>query len=77
MFQTELEVYRRHQAELQAANPGGGFVVIMGNEILGIWQSRVDALKAGIDRYGNVEFLVKNIIERDAIISFSRNLAFL
>lgn len=76
MFEKELEVYKRVRAEYLAQNPQGGFVVIKGEEILGVWQSRLDALKAGIDKYGDVPFLVKNINESDIAINFSRNLVF-
>jgi len=61
---------------LQSENPGGGFVVINGTEISGVWQSRTDAIKAGIEKYGNVSFLVKDINESPTRFNFSRNIAF-
>lgn len=76
MFEKELEVYKRIKADYLAQYPQGGFVVIKAEEVLGIWQSRLDALKAGIDKYGDVPFLVKNINESDIVINFSRNLVF-
>jgi hypothetical protein len=76
MFEKELEVYKRVKADYLTQYPQGGFVVIKGDEVLGIWQSRLDALKAGIDKYGDVPFLVKNINESDIVVNFSRNLVF-
>ncbi|HUW05518.1 MAG TPA: hypothetical protein VMW01_04590 [Williamwhitmania sp.] len=76
MFEKELEVYKKIKADYLAQSPQGGFVVIKGEEVLGIWQSRLDALKAGIDKYGDVPFLVKNINESDIVVNFSRNLIF-
>lgn len=76
MFEKELEVYSRVKDKYLSSYPQGGFIVINGEEILGIWQSRIDALQAGIDKYGNVPFLVKNINEDEIVINFSRNLIF-
>ena len=76
MFEKELIIYNQQKTALLASNPTGGFVVIKGDEVLGVWQTRIDALKAGIEKYGNVVFLIKNITENDTTINFSRNLTF-
>lgn len=76
MLEKELEVFNTINAELQSQYPNGGFVVIKDENVLGVWSSRIDALKAGIEKYGNVEFLVKNIFDSDAVINFSKNLMF-
>lgn len=76
MFEKELEIFKKIKADLLSQYSSGGFVVIKGDEILGVWQSRLDALKSGIDKYGDVPFLVKNINESDIVINFSRNLIF-
>ncbi|HEY9123258.1 MAG TPA: hypothetical protein PK252_02685 [Bacteroidales bacterium] len=75
MFEKELEIFKKIKADL-LSQYSGGFVVIKGDEVLGVWQSRLDALKSGIDKYGDVPFLVKNINESDIVINFSRNLIF-
>ena len=76
MLEKELETYNKVQSDLQQQNPNGGIVVIKDEEILGVWQTRIDALKAGFDKYGNVQFLVKNIMERNVAANFSRDLKF-
>ena len=76
MLEIELKTYYEKKAVLQAKYPDGGFVVIKGEEILGVWQTRVDALRAGIEKYGNVSFLVKDIMESNIVAYFSRNLKF-
>lgn len=76
MLEKELKTYHSNKFRLQSENSSGGFVVINGNEILGVWRDRLDALKAGIEKYGNVPFLVKNIYDDDTKIYFSRNLTF-
>jgi hypothetical protein len=63
----EITVYNAQKAELQLKNPNGGFVVIRDKEVLGVWQTRADALRAGIQKYGNVSFLVKDIFESPPI----------
>lgn len=76
MLEKELETFNLKKAELILQHRNGGFVVIKDEEILGVWQSRMDALKAGIDKFGNVPFLVKNITESDIAVNFTRNLIF-
>jgi len=76
MFELELNIYNVNRAKLQQEYPTGGYVVIMGEEILGVWHDRTDALRAGIEKYGNVAFLVKDINESDIRVNFTRNLMF-
>lgn len=71
---TEMNVFERNQPQLQHDNPEGGFVVINGEEILGVWRARVDALREGIEKYGNVQFLVRDINESDEPVNFTRNI---
>jgi len=81
MFEIEIEKFKEIQAQFKPEYPNGGFVVIKGNELLGIWHNRLDALRAGIDKYGNVPFLVKDIRNNpddvNNAINFSRNIEFI
>lgn len=63
MFEKELVHYKKIQARLQAENPKGGFVVIKGETVLGVWISRQEATKQAADVYGSEAYLVKNINE--------------
>lgn len=76
MLDKELKKYKEVKALLQSQYPSGGFVVIKDEEVLGVWNNRMDALKTGIEKYGNVSFLVKDINESDISINFTRNIAF-
>jgi hypothetical protein len=77
MLEKELRIFNENKAKLKEANPSGGYVVIKDEKILGVWNDRQDALRAGIQEYGNVPFLVKDIGESDSRInSFSRDLVF-
>ena len=64
-LEAEMEVFRRNQPMLQRENPEGGFVIINGDEILGVWRARPDALRVGIEKYGDVPFLVRDINNDD------------
>lgn len=77
MLRRELTYFKKIQDELRAKNPNGGYVVIKDNEVLGIWLNRTDALKVGIDKWGNVPFLVKDINDDiNKAVNFSRNIKF-
>ena len=76
MLEKELEKYHQIKATLQHENPNGGFVVIKDDKVLGVWQARIDALRAGINEFGDVSFLVKDINEGIVAANFSRDLKF-
>lgn len=77
MFEIEIKVFNSEKAKLLESNPNGGFVVIKDSEVLGIWNDRVDAIKEGIEKWGNVPFLVKSLRESDiSNINFTRKVQF-
>lgn len=77
MLEKEISYFEKIQDELRATNPNGGFAVIKDEELLGIWLNRIDALKAGVQKWGAVSFLVKDINDDlNQVINFSRNLKF-
>ena len=61
MLEREIAYFEKIQPELRASNQAGGFAVIKDEELLGIWLNRTDALKAGVQKWGVVPFLVKDI----------------
>lgn len=73
-LQTEFETLGRNLASLREKHPSGGYVVIRGSEILGVWRDRVDALQAGVDKWGDVRFLVRDLFTDDKPLNFSRDL---
>lgn len=77
MFEQEITLFKSIQDELRSKNPEGGFAVINGDKLLGVWVNRSDALKEGIEEYGNISFLVKDINDDiNHMINFTRNLTF-
>ena len=76
-LEAEIKYFHKLQSDLVANNPNGGFVVIKGETVLGIWLNRMDAIKEGVEAYGNVSFLVKNINDNATqFINYSRPLTF-
>ncbi len=76
MFEQELKTLKENLPSLKQVNPQGGFVVIKDKEILGVWLNRQDALKQGIEKYGNQPFLVRDINEQNTVLNFSKPLVF-
>ena len=76
-LEKEMSYFKKLQNELQAKNPAGGFAVIKNDKLLGIWLNRIDAIKQGIEAFGNVSFLVKDInYNPNHIASYSRPLKY-
>ena len=76
MLELELKKFKEIQGSLKEEHPSGGFVVIKEDDVLGVWNDRVDALRQGIEKYGDVQFLVKNIMDDNTAVNFSRHLEF-
>jgi hypothetical protein len=73
-FKNELDTYEREKERLICENEGR-FVVIHGNDILGVWDTYEDALKSGYEKVKLERFLVKQIQGIDQIHFFTRDLA--
>lgn len=68
----ELETYRRELPGLLAHE--GKFVLIHGDVVSGIFDTREQALQAGYDRFGLDVFLAKQIAAKEKPLYFSRNI---
>jgi hypothetical protein len=71
--QQELETYKSRLPDL-AANEGK-FALISGKDVVGIFDSYADALKAGYEKLDLRPFLIKQISTVEHISFFSRSLA--
>ncbi|MCI0461643.1 MAG: hypothetical protein L0Z62_32230 [Gemmataceae bacterium] len=71
-LEREIETYRRKLPELLADK--GKFVVIHGEEVIGIFDAINDALRAGYERFLDEPFLVRAIQETEPILYTSRSL---
>ena len=66
----ELDTYAAHRDEL-LREAHGKFVLIHGTELAGIYDSQMAAIAAGYGRFGNVPFLVKQIVPVETPLPFS------
>jgi hypothetical protein len=73
VLEVELKTYEQHRDEL-LGTAKGKFVLIHGEEIIGTYESQMDAIAEGYRRFGNVPFLVKQIVEIEIPASFVSNL---
>ena len=71
-LERELAIYTEHLMDLLPNE--GKYVVIKGEEVLGVYDSLDGALSAGYERYGDVDFLVKQISAVEPIEHFSRDI---
>jgi hypothetical protein len=70
-LEKELETFRRKLQELQAEHEGK-FVLIHGDEVVDVFTSYDDAIKAGYSNFGLSPFLVKQIHALEQALFISR-----
>jgi len=69
----EIETYEKNKQNLLKESRGK-FVLIKGEKIINVFDTQLDALKVGIDKFGNAPFLVKQILDVDPTQNFTSNL---
>ena len=69
-LQEELEFFERQRLEL-LERASGKYVLIKGSEIIGIFDSEIEAARAGYRQIGNEPFLIKHIVEADLPLIFT------
>ena len=69
-LEREVETYRRRLPELLSNE--GKFVVIYGDDIVGIRDTLENALDLGYDRFGNEAFLAREITKKEKILYTTR-----
>ena len=73
-FKRERETFQKHKREL-VADGAGKYVLIRNDEILGVYESELDAIADGYRRLGNVPFYVKRIEEIETPVTFVSNIS--
>ncbi len=73
LLNKEIETYNVHKAEL-LGKANGKFVLIKDSEVVGVYDTKMDAIRQGYERFGNVPFLVKLIVEVEVPLEFTSNL---
>ena len=69
-LQQEIDFFERQRLELLARAPGK-YALIKGAELIGIFDSEIDAARAGYHQIGNEPFLIKHIVEADVPLVFT------
>ena len=69
----ELETYRRELPNWLAQGMEGRFVLIHGDQVIGIWDQWDEALRQGYERFLHEPFLTKEIVQSEKPLYFSRN----
>lgn len=73
VLETELETFASKKAELLASS-NGKYALIHGTEVAGTFETEGDAISQGYQKFGNVPFLVKRIVEVEQAANFVSNL---
>jgi hypothetical protein len=69
-LQEELEFFERQRLELLERAPGK-YVLIKGSEVIGIFDTEIEAARTGYRQIGNKPFLIKHIVEADVPLIFT------
>jgi len=62
LLEAELDTFQRNRERLLAMGEGK-YVLIHGGEIVGVYESKMDAISQGYQKFGNIPFLVKQILK--------------
>lgn len=73
-LEQELKTFDTHKDTLLAEKKGR-YVVVKGTEICSDFASYDDALADGYKRFGNIEFLVKQVSGQESVNFFTREFA--
>lgn len=61
LFEDAVRYYEENLNEILATYPEGNYIVIRGVQVLGVFSSRGQGIRAGFKAYGNVPYLVREI----------------
>lgn len=73
VLETELKTYDQHRDHL-LGTAEGKFVLIRNDRMIGVYDSKMDAIALGYQQFGNVPFLVKQIVKVETPQNFTSNL---
>ncbi len=62
VLDTELTTFQLNRDRLLATDEGK-FVLVHGDEVVGVYESKMDAISQGYLKFGNAPFLVKQILK--------------
>ena len=65
-LETEIRTYEEHKAELLEQSRGR-WVLIHGQDVIGLHDTELDAAKAGWTRFKTEAFLVRQVLEKQPV----------
>src|SRR5256885_15782318 len=68
-LQTELEYFQKHKQEYLKLYKGQ-FVLIKGKELADAFTTEAEAYQAGLEKFGNEPFLIKQVLDKDGTVSY-------
>lgn len=69
LLEAEIQTYQRHREELLGTSEGK-FVLVHPGGVVGVYDSKQDAISQGYRQLGNVPFLVKQVLKVEVPQSF-------
>ena len=73
MLKEELDTYEKNK-ETWVGSAEGKYALIHGDKFVGVYDSKADAINEGYRQFGNVPFLVKQILKVEKRHNFVSNL---
>ena len=73
VLEIELKTYEQQRDHL-LGTAEGKFVLIRNDKVIGVYDSKMDAIAQGYQQFGNVPFLVKQILKIEVPQNFISNL---
>ena len=73
VLEIELKTYEQHRDQL-LGTAEGKFVLIRNDQVIRVYDSKMDAIAQGYEQFGNVPFLVKQITKIEVPQNFISNL---
>jgi len=73
VLEKELKTYEAKKKELIGKSKGK-FALVKDDQVIDVFDTKIDAIRQGYERFGNVPFLVKQIVEIETPQNFTSNL---
>jgi len=73
ILKRELQTFEAQKNEL-IGKAKGKFALVKDDQIVDVFDTKLDAIRQGYERFGNVAFLVKQVMEVDIPQNFTSNL---
>src|SRR5579864_2288354 len=74
-LQKELEYFQKHKQEYLKLYQGQ-FVLIKGEKFAGAFTTEAEAYQAGLEKFGNEPFLIKQVLDDDGTVSYPAHFTF-